>query len=270
MSMHGKVIPAHLRHDSFTLLGLRVRPSNIPDGDARAKLVAQAKLAECTSAIQRDPANPEPYLARSDVHVSLKEYAAADDLTALMRLDPAKTAFYLFRRHLVHLYQGRLELALTDIEAAQEQVPAEMQEYNPYYTYAAYVHHKFGNTDRALEVLAEAIRRAKKRPAPYRARAGFYETIGRLEEAIVDVSKAIDLEPEFWRKAISYHDRITLYIKAKRFEEALADCNFCIRKQPRQWTHYSARSQVYVAMGNIEAAETDYIQAMNLNPSMNR
>jgi tetratricopeptide (TPR) repeat protein len=270
MSTPGKVIPAHLKRDSLTLLGLSVRPNSIPDGDTRAQQVAQTKLAECTWAIQRDPANPQPYLARSDVHASLKAYdAAAADLTTLVRLDPAKTAFYLFRRHLVRLYQGRPELALTDIEAALEQWPAE-HEHNEYYKFTAYVHHKLGSTDRALELLAEAIRRAPKQPRPYRDRAGFYESIGRLEEAIADVSKAIDLEPEFWRKAISYHDRTKLYIKAERFEQALADCNFCIRKEPRGWVHYSARSNVYVAMGNIEAAEADYIQAMDLNPSMNR
>lgn len=242
--------------------------SYIEDGDTQRKAVAEKNLRECIAAIQRKPEDANLYLSRSRANESLKNYdAAIEDLSTAVRLDPQRSHFYLYLRHLLHLYRGSLHEALQDIQHAVQVAPSE---FNDYFKCLAYTHQQLGQTDRAIGVLSEAVRIYPHSANSYLRRAAFYEGIGLLKEAVSDVSEAIRIEPVLWRKHHAYHDRVSLYIKLMQFDDALADCNKCIRAEPKGWTHYRIRSEVYKSMGNDEAARCDYVESMNLNPSVNR
>lgn len=240
----------------------------IQDGDSRGRARAKEELQRCSIAISQQPDSAALYVQRSRVATSLRDYdGAIRDLTSALQLDPEKSHFYLYLRHLQYLYLGALEPALEDIKRAVHVAPSG---FNDYYKCLAYVHQKLEQTDAAIAALTEAVREHPTEANPYLRRAAFYEGIGMLFEAVEDVTAAIRLESDRTRFYRAHHDRAGLYVKLGRFEEALADCNKCVREEPKEWTHYKVRSEVHAAMGNETAARNDHDWSMDLNPSMNR
>lgn len=240
----------------------------VAEGDTRGRAAAEEKLRQCSVDIEREPHNAKLYLNRSRIATGLGQYdLAIEDLSNALRLDPKNNYFYLFLRHLQHVYRGELAKALEDIQRAVDLAPPE---HNDYYKCLAYVHQQLGQTDKAIEALTEGVRKFPKSAQARLRRAAFFDGIGMGDAAVEDATAAIRLEKERWRVFHIYHDRAKLFARLGRFDEALADCNHCIQAQPKEWTHYSVRSEVYTAMGNEFAAHADYMRSLELNPSMNR
>lgn len=236
----------------------------IEDGDIQKINIAEQNCRDCSNAIEREPNRANLYLDRSRFQQGLKKYdLAIQDLSIAMQLDPERSYFYLYLRHLLHLYMGNLEKALEDIRQAVDTGP----DGSDYFRCLAYVYQQLGQIDNAVTALTNGISRDPYSHLSYLRRAAFYEGIGHLEEALCDATEAVRIKPRNW---IIYRDRVSIYIKLGQFENALRDCNTCIEAEPKEWTHYRVRSEVYAAMGDSNAAGCDYTESMNLNSFINR
>ena len=201
---------------------------------------------ECTKLIATNPQDYNSYLKRALAYDALKKYdLAIQDLAVVIKLDPDPTNSpkYYYMLHLEYFFLGDLDKSLEEIKKA---VNSDYIKYR-YYRALAYIYEKLGQRDQAIMVLNKGVKesqddnnRAKK--IRYLERAEFYEEIGHFEEAIKDVTMAINLEPDW---LISYHDRVSIYIKMKQYEKALDDCNICIEKDPKKHYYSVKRRQLY-------------------------
>jgi len=100
------------------------------------------------------------------------------------------------------------------------------------------------------------------------------ESLGKLNEALPDLTRAIRLKPDF-RDA--YLDRAGVYFKLNDFEPAIRDLTESIRLETTEppsedgqrhlATTYERRGMVYERLGQFRAAKSDYDEACQLDPT---
>jgi tetratricopeptide (TPR) repeat protein len=207
-----------------------------------------------TQEIECDPLNENLYIERGKTYESLNQYdLAIQDFCAALRLNPQEGWFTCFLRHQQYIQLGDLEKALEDIKRCIDLSPNRYM-YEPH---LANLYEKLGQRANAISVLDQGVTLFPTDVNAYLKRAEFYEQIGYLEEALSDITQAINMELKGAMRFIYMHQRAKTYVRMGRFEEALRDCNECIAEAPKEWTHYRVRSEVYDAMGNNWAAKAD-------------
>lgn len=98
----------------------------------------------------------------------------------------------------------------------------------------------------------------------YRARAIFYQTINDPENALVDISRSIELNPN---DASSHYARGSLYdVAFNDNQAALEDYNRAIELDPQNPAFFNDRATVYGELGDQEAEMADYERALELAP----
>jgi protein O-mannosyl-transferase len=85
---------------------------------------------------------------------------------------------------------------------------------------------------------------------------------GKLEEALKDYSKAIELDPGNWKP---WGARGLMHIKLGKFREALRDHNQAILMKPDSAELYYNRGNIYVALKQFRNAISDYTQAIKFS-----
>jgi tetratricopeptide (TPR) repeat protein len=117
--------------------------------------------------------------------------------------------------------------------------------------------------DEALTDLTRAIDLDPKSDRAIADRGETYQAMGRYEEALTDLTRAIDLDPKYhWAIA----DRGETYRLMGRYEEALTDLTRAIDLDPKYHWAIARRGETYQAMGRYEEALTDLTRAIDLDP----
>jgi TonB family protein len=118
----------------------------------------------------------------------------------------------------------------------------------------------------AAVMKSAAVSVAASTPAPdfafYRKRADDYVIKGSLDLAVIDYSKAIELNP---KDVSSYFSRARAYSSKKEFKLAAADYDKTIELNPKDSTAYFSRGESYEKMGNSQKAIGDYQKAVDLD-----
>jgi tetratricopeptide (TPR) repeat protein len=92
-----------------------------------------------------------------------------------------------------------------------------------------------------------------------------YRDMGRYEEALADLDRAIELNPDY---AWAIAQRGQTYRLAKRYEEALADFNRAIELNPNLDWAIAQRGVTYRLAKRYEEALADFNRAIELNPNL--
>jgi tetratricopeptide (TPR) repeat protein/uncharacterized membrane protein YhaH (DUF805 family) len=120
-----------------------------------------------------------------------------------------------------------------------------------------------GNFDDALRHYSRAIElygpETTAAASSYRTRAYALETMGRLQEALSDLDKAIALEPDW---SPYYLARVYLLSRMGRYDDALKDIATLLRRDPNSGDRLIDRGEVLEKMGRREEALADYTQAI--------
>ena len=90
-----------------------------------------------------------------------------------------------------------------------------------------------------------------------------FETTGRLEDAINDYSRAIDLNADH---VVSYSARGRIYDKLGQHERALQDLSRYITLAPRDVRAFDQRGNIYAGMGEFERAILNFDEVIRLAP----
>ena len=90
---------------------------------------------------------------------------------------------------------------------------------------------------------------------------------GRLESALEDFSRSLDLDRE---NRFNFHNRAVIYLKLNRPEEALGDFNKAIDLAPAWGDAYSERGAVHLQLGDTRRAFEDFNRAIDLAPDSSR
>lgn len=91
----------------------------------------------------------------------------------------------------------------------------------------------------------------------------FIHKLMASQDAIADLNKAIELDPEY---STAYLLRGSTYLLTGNYERALIDFNKVIELDPEYSVAYLNRGIVYKRMGAFESAIEDYDKAIELNP----
>ena len=128
---------------------------------------------------------------------------------------------------------------------------------------------KKGKRDEAVALLTKVIDSkevdGERLATMHYMRADLFSQINKLDEAIADYTKAIDVMPDH---AAAFHDRATAYALQKKFTEALDDLSRAQFLVPRSPLPFYNRGRVYEMMNRKADAIGEYKKARALAPKM--
>jgi tetratricopeptide (TPR) repeat protein len=99
----------------------------------------------------------------------------------------------------------------------------------------------------------------------YTNRGNAYAQSGQLEEALDDLSRAIELTPD---QAEAHNNRALVYLRLGETQKALDDSTWAINAKPDYAKAYSTRGEVYMRLGQPEQSLADCNRAVELNPDL--
>ncbi len=95
----------------------------------------------------------------------------------------------------------------------------------------------------------------------YSSRGHVHEQVGKLEAAVADYNKAIELMPT---DTVLYDNRSLLYSKLRQYDLALKDCNRSIELNPDRAASYFRRATIYQNMQQFQLAVDDTTKGIEL------
>jgi len=98
----------------------------------------------------------------------------------------------------------------------------------------------------------------------YIGRAGAYQHLERLEEAIGDYSQAIRLKPD---SALAYHERGICLARLKQDDRAFTDYNRALELGPANPITWNGRGVIYLHRKEYQKAIADFTEAIRLRPA---
>ena len=126
-----------------------------------------------------------------------------------------------------------------------------------------------GETDTAIFLLDEAIRRCPPHPRRHISLGVIYRNLGRLDEAEASFRTAIDANPRYMRAYLRLGD---LYVQMKRFREAVGVYEQALHLEfNRQPALFHFRLAIALrGLGRHAAAAEHYRKALELAPHLRR
>jgi tetratricopeptide (TPR) repeat protein len=100
-------------------------------------------------------------------------------------------------------------------------------------------------------------------PLAYYGRGVAFKDENKIDEALNDYSKAIQLNPDY---ADAYYNRGALLLNENKIDEALNDFNKAIQLNPGDAKAYSNRGALLLKENKIDEALDDFNKAIQLNP----
>lgn len=116
--------------------------------------------------------------------------------------------------------------------------------------------------DLAIAACTEVIRRDPKNAGAYNNRAIFHKRKGKVEEAIVDYTKAIEIKPE----GDYFYSRGELHLMQGHSDLALADYTQAIDLGAKSAGLYTNRGFIYSGREDYEQSIDDYTKAIAIDP----
>ena len=101
----------------------------------------------------------------------------------------------------------------------------------------------------------------------YVGRAGSYQHLERLEQAIEDYSEAMKYSPE---SSLPYHERAVCLARLSQNDRAWADYNRAIELSPGYAFSWNGRGVIYLRRKEYQKAISDFTEAIRLNPALDQ
>jgi tetratricopeptide (TPR) repeat protein len=230
-------------------------------GDAHASM---GKMDDALNfynrAIKLDPMEADAYAGRGLTFLDMEKYThAAKDLDKAADLEPKYDSRLAVNRGYAHFYSGHYSSAALAFTAAIESDPVPPADI---VTMRALSYFNAGKMEKAIEDAGRAIELAPEDAKMYYNRASFYYQSGDLEQALQDYDKAIVLEPEYYEALLN---RGKIYFETGKRFRSIVDYNKAIETDPERVQGYIHRGASYVAAGMYVQAEKDFAYALDLD-----
>jgi Flp pilus assembly protein TadD len=123
---------------------------------------------------------------------------------------------------------------------------------------------RVGRLQEAIDDFTKAIQLDPTNEQAYKWRGFAYRSMGQHEQAIADFNQAILLNPKDSR---AYSQRAFTYRLEGKNDLAIADFTMAVQLDPTNAYAFNHRGNIYDREGQYEKALNDYIQAIQANPT---
>lgn len=205
--------------------------------------------------------HPQTLAGRALVHLAQSNHRSArDDFSAAIQLQPTESSYYRLRG-ILNLLLKDFDGSLADWAEFQRMQPASA---DPHY-YRGVIETARRNYDPALASLTRAIEVKSDDPKSYSARAHVYHRRGQLNEALQDINHIVEkLAP---KNASLLNSRPDIYRNLGRLDEAIADWKRSIELSPKQIDAYLGLASIYEQQGKLDEARQCYEQMIAADPN---
>lgn len=132
-----------------------------------------------------------------------------------------------------------------------------------FYVNRGIIFSRLGMPEEALKDFDKAIS-LNPRLEVYMARAEFYLTQNKEDNALADLAEAIRILPQYQN---AYIVRGSFWMRKGQYEAALSDFNRALAIAPHNYGALINRGAVYFSTGNYEKALTDFTHAHSIEPT---
>jgi tetratricopeptide (TPR) repeat protein len=210
-------------------------------------------------ALQLDPGNVEAMLRLAELNLIVRKYSdSVDLLNKVLEIDNKNTTAW-FMRGINFKENGDTIRAVRDFQSAIE---ADPEFYNGYMQLGMIF--QLRNDPASEGYFTNAIRIKPNSEEALYGRGLWYQDHNQLDKAIQDYTSIIQLNPNN-RNAhfnLGYIHQIYLNI----FPEAIKHYGRAIEVDPRYAEAFYNRGLCFEAVGNLDAAESDYKSALMIRP----
>jgi tetratricopeptide (TPR) repeat protein/serine/threonine protein kinase len=259
-------------------------------------------LASFTKSIKLDDKEATAWAGRARAHAALKQYEqAAADYSRVIALDPRDAASLEARAALYHQHLQQEDRALADLDKAialddkmmlawlgrgliyrqREQWQASLRDLSRFLELATNTaaklekvdmagiwfqrgicHDRLGHSDKALLDFSKALDLDPKHTNAWANRGWTYRKLGKFENAVADYGRAIDLmpkDPDHWiRRGAVYCDHL------KQYDLAIADLSTATGLDPKNAPAHYKLGRALEARGRLDDAIVAYQKSVQL------
>lgn len=134
------------------------------------------------------------------------------------------------------------------------------------YYYRGGVYYYRGDLDQALSEVNKAIELDPDYARAYRGLGTIYRALGDLEQAEAAYTRGLEREIDSENRVILYTNRGQVYADKGDLESALSDFNEALRLDPTNARGYASRCKMYRLKGELDMALADCNKALELDP----
>lgn len=217
------------------------------------------ELKVLSEAIRLNPSDPDLYMRRGKVYVSLfKPLQAVTDFSEAIRLTPHDPSDALRTRAMVLFKAGGVSDALDDLNRAIAHNPKSAKAHMA----RGIVLASKGGLAAGLADLDKAVALAPNDAEVHFNRGNVLLLNGRLQDAFKQFGRAVELDPKL---ADAFVNRGGILMQAGRLDEALEQLNQALTINPDIENAYMNRAKIYLARKEKNLAMADYGRVLKLN-----
>lgn len=123
--------------------------------------------------------------------------------------------------------------------------------------------YRLGQYAEAVELASQAIERDEELVEAYRLRAASYEAQRRLEQAIADLDRCIELQPD---ESAAYQARGELHFKTGQIRASIADFDRYLESHPESEPHHWQRGISFYYASEFEKGVRQFELHKTVNP----
>lgn len=164
------------------------------------------------------------------------------------------------------LFTAAIESAPQEPECVVEGVIYETVALSWAYYYRGGVYHYQGDLDQALSEVNKAIELDPDYTRAYRGLGTIYRALGDLEQVEAAYTRGLEREIDSENKVILYTNRGQVYADNGDLELALSDFNEALRLDPTYARGYASRCKTYRLKGELDMALADCNKALEVDP----
>jgi tetratricopeptide (TPR) repeat protein len=219
---------------------------------------------EFSQAIKLNPKKAEYYCSRSYAYTGDNWIdKAMEDVSIALKIDPKYTDAWEFRGSLYEL-KGEYEKAISGYNEWIALSAGDKTNNSNAYASRGYVYYAQSDYSNAIADSSKAIELNPRNFRAYYIRAFAYSQAGEYYKSIEEHTFLINNDGQ--NTALNYNSRAFQYYYIGRYNDALADINKAISIEPDA-LYYDTRGTIYRAMANWDSAINDYSEAIRLDPN---
>lgn len=254
---------------------LKENPDYAPGYFCRARFYEHLKLFEKAKddhdrAVNLSPSFPLGYYLRGKFYNDLEEYnKAIADFTRVIEVDESYAPAFL-ERGIAYCSIGQFSRAIDDFEVALPAWPKWERYFDKNLKiFAAYLNRgsekvKKQQYEEALRDLTRAVDLNPKFAEPYFNRGLAYLNLKSFDKAVAEFNEALDREPEY---ASAYYNRGLVLQKKRKFELAIQDYSKTIALQPEHKQAHYRLGEAYIRQNRHTDALVEFDKVLQLDPT---